>query len=78
MIDLTKLVGYRAGIAPVQPESFPTFVNRELQRISVVSGDIIDAIKAGGGGSSSSSLTLDGGDAYSTSSPAYTIEGGSA
>ena len=46
MIDFKKLVGYRKGIRPVQPESFPTFVDRELERLGLVSNQIVDALKS--------------------------------
>lgn len=45
MIDFKKLVGYRFGLRPVQPESLPHHIDTELQRISRVTGDIVAAIQ---------------------------------
>lgn len=44
-MDYAKLTAYRKAIRPVTPESFPKFVDTELDRLSLVTTNIITALK---------------------------------
>ena len=45
MFDYKKIVGYRKGIRPVQPESLPTHIDRELDRLGVITTQYAEALQ---------------------------------
>jgi hypothetical protein len=45
MIDYAKLQKYRKGVRPVQPESLPAFVDRELDRIALITVSLVEALQ---------------------------------
>ena len=46
MIKLAKLTGFRKGVRPVRPESFPAFVDKELEAIGHTTRQLVEAIQS--------------------------------
>ena len=44
-MDYQKLVPYQRAIRPVMPDSFPRYVEQELDKIAVATSNIISALK---------------------------------
>lgn len=45
MFDYRTLTPYRKAIRPVQPQSFPQFVDNELDRLAITTNQIITALR---------------------------------
>lgn len=46
MSVIDRLTAYRRGIRPVSPDSFPRFVEQELEKVSTTSSELLAAVKA--------------------------------
>lgn len=46
MIEAAKIQPYRRGLRPTLPESLPSYLDAELQRLSVIITDLVGVVQA--------------------------------